>query len=61
MNNDKYVQQLERLIARELLPVYERYTRENNIPQIEMPQTLLDNIKRKQQIPVLLKPKEILP
>ena len=61
MNNDKYVQQLERLIARELLPVYERYTRENNIPQIEMPQTLLENIKRKQQIPVLLKPKEILP
>jgi len=61
MNNDKYVQQLERLIARELLPVYERYTRENNLPQIEMPQTLLENIKRKQQIPVLLKPKEILP
>lgn len=59
MNNDKYVQQLERLIARELLPVYERYTRENNITQVEMPQALLENIKRKQQIPVLLKPKEI--
>jgi hypothetical protein len=61
MNNDKYVQQLERLIARELLPVYERYTRENNLPAVEMPQTLLENIRRKQQIPALLKPKEILP
>ena len=61
MNNDKYVQQLERLIARELLPVYERYTRENNLPAIEMPAALLENIRRKQQVPVLLKPKEILP
>jgi hypothetical protein len=61
MNNDKYVQQLERLIARELLPVYERYTRENNLPAVEMPPTLLENIRRKQQVPVLLKPKEILP
>jgi len=61
MNNDKYVQQLERLIARELLPVYERYTRENNLPAVEMPPTLLENIRRKQQVPVLLKPKKILP
>jgi hypothetical protein len=61
MNNDKYVQQLERLIARELLPVYERYTRENNLPAIEMPPALLENIRRKQQVPVLLKPKEIQP
>ena len=59
MNNDNYVQQLERLIARELLPVYERYTREHNLPQIEMPQPLLDTIRRNQQVPALLKPKEI--
>jgi len=59
MHNDKYVQQLERLIARELLPVYEKYNREHGIASVELPQTLLENIRRKQQIPVLLKPKEI--
>jgi hypothetical protein len=59
MHNDKYVQQLERLIARELLPVYEKYNREHGIASVELPQTLLENIRRKQQVPVLLKPKEI--
>jgi hypothetical protein len=61
MNNDNYVQQLERLIAKELLPVYERYNREHGIASAEMPQALLENIRRKQQVPALLKPKEILP
>jgi hypothetical protein len=59
MNNDNYVQQLERLIARELLPVYERYNREHGISSVKMPQILLENIRRKQQVPALLKPKEI--
>jgi len=59
MHNDKYVQQLERLIAKELLPVYEKYNREHGIASVELPQTLLENIRRKQQVPVLLKPKEI--
>jgi hypothetical protein len=59
MNNDNYVQQLERLIARDLLPVYERYNREHGIQSVELPQTLLENIRKKQQIPVLLKPKKI--
>jgi len=59
MNNDNYVQQLERLIARELLPAYERYNREHGIASVELPQTLVENIRRKQQIPALLKPKEI--
>jgi hypothetical protein len=59
MHNDKYVQQLERLIARELLPVYEKYNREHGITSVELPQTLLENIRRKQQVPMLLKPKEI--
>jgi hypothetical protein len=61
MNNDNYVKQLERLIAKELLPVYERYNREHGIASVELPQTLLESIGRKQQIPALLKPKEILP
>jgi hypothetical protein len=61
MNNDNYVQQLERLIARELLPAYERYNREHGIASAELPQTLVENIRRKQQIPALLKPKEIYP
>jgi hypothetical protein len=59
MNNDNYVQQLERLIARELLPAYERYNREHGIASVELPQTLVENIRRKQQVPALLKPKEI--
>jgi hypothetical protein len=57
--SDNYVQQLERLIARDLLPVYEKYNRENNITSVELPQTLLENIRKKQQVPALLKPKEI--
>lgn len=60
MYSDRYVQQLERLIARELLPVYKNYMLERNLPMVEMPQTLLDNIRKNQQIPALLKPKEIL-
>ena len=58
-NNDNYVHQLERLIAKELLPVYERYNREHGIASVELPQTLIENIRRKQQVPALLKPKEI--
>jgi hypothetical protein len=61
MYNDRYVQQLERLIARELLPVYQNYMQERNLPMVEIPQTLLDNIRKNQQVPALLKPKEILP
>jgi hypothetical protein len=59
MNNDNYVQQLERLIAKELLPAYERYNREHGIASVTLPQTLVENIRRKQQIPALLKPKKI--
>jgi hypothetical protein len=57
--SDNYVQQLERLIAKDLLPVYEKYNREHGITSVELPQTLLENIRKKQQVPALLKPKEI--
>jgi hypothetical protein len=58
MNN--YVEQLERLIVKELLPVYEKYNCEHGITNNKnISETLLENIKRKQQIPALLKPKQI--
>jgi hypothetical protein len=61
MHNDRYVQELERLIVKELLPVYERYNQEHGLVSTNLPENLLQNIKRKQQVPALLKPKEILP
>jgi hypothetical protein len=60
MHNDRYVQELERLIVKELLPVYERYNQEHGLVSTNLPENLLQSIKRKQQIPALLKPKEIL-
>jgi hypothetical protein len=59
MYNDRYVQELERLIVKELLPVYERYNQEHGLVSTSLPETLLQSIKRKQQLPALLKPKEI--
>jgi hypothetical protein len=59
MHNDRYVQELERLIVKELLPVYERYNQEHGLVSTNLPENLLQNIKRKQQIPALLKAKEI--
>jgi hypothetical protein len=61
MHNDRYVQELERLIVKELLPVYERYNQEHGLVSTNLPENLLQSIKRKQQVPALLKPKEILP
>jgi len=61
MHNDRYVQELERLIVKELLPVYERYNREHGLVSTNLPENLLQSIKRKQELPALLKPKEILP
>jgi hypothetical protein len=59
MHNDRYVQELERLIVKELLPVYERYNQEHGLVSTNLPENLLQSIKRKQQIPALLKAKEI--
>jgi hypothetical protein len=59
MHNDRYVQELERLIVKELLPVYERYNQEHGLVSTNLPENLLQSIKRKQQVPALLKPKEI--
>jgi len=57
---DNYVQQLERLIVKELLPIYEKYNCEHGLTNSNnIPENLLQNIKRKQQIPALLKPKQI--
>ena len=56
---DNYVEQLERLIVKELLPVYEKYKHEHGVVSNNIPENLLQNIKRKQQIPALLKPKQI--
>lgn len=59
MYNYGYVQELERLIVKELLPVYERYNQEHGLVSTNLPENLLQSIKRKQQVPALLKPKEI--
>ena len=57
---DNYVEQLESLIVKELLPVYEKYNYEHGLTNSNnIPENLLQNIKRKQQIPALLKPKQI--
>jgi hypothetical protein len=57
---DNYVEQLEKLIVKELLPVYEKYNYEHGLTNTNnIPENLLQNIKRKQQIPALLKPKQI--
>ena len=52
-----YVSELESVIANKLLPVYEKYCQQNNIP-IDINSSLLKEIKRKKILPALLRPKE---
>lgn len=55
-----YTTELEQLIIKTLLPVYERYCRENNIKDAYagIDPELLKQIKRKKVVAALLRPKE---
>jgi hypothetical protein len=56
-----YTAELEHLILAELLPVYERWHKEQGIDinYSSIPIALLQNIKRKKSIPRLLQPLQI--
>lgn len=56
-----YVQELERFVLEELLPVYERWHKENNVPinESKFPRDLIKDVKRKKVVAALLKPQEI--
>ena len=56
-----YVQELERLVINELLPVYELWHREHNlgIDPNRLPKDLISTVKRKKKIAALLKPPQI--
>lgn len=59
-NSYSYTTELEHLIIHTLLPVYERYCKENNIQEAYsgINPELLRQIKRKKVVAALLKPKE---
>lgn len=56
-----YVQELERLVVEELLPVYERWHKEHNlvINNAKLPKDLIQTVKRKKSVAALLKPPQI--
>lgn len=55
-----YVTELEDLIVNKLLPVYDKYCAQNNIPinYDTIAPSLIKEIKRKKVLPALLRPKE---
>jgi hypothetical protein len=55
-----YTAELEYLIIHTLLPIYEKYHRQNNLRMLDsdINPDLLKQIKRKKVLPALLKPKE---
>lgn len=55
----KYTRELELLIVRTLLPVYEKYCSEHNIDIYKsgVPLPLLTKVKQRQKLPALLKSK----
>lgn len=54
-----YVRELETLVLDELFPVYELYYKEKGleVPFRKLPDDLVKEIRRKHNIPALLKPK----
>lgn len=56
-----YVQELEQLVLNELLPVYERWHREHNLPinNSKLPTALIQSVKQKKSVAALLKPPQI--
>ena len=56
-----YVQELERLIIDELLPVYEQWHRDSglDIPTARIHPELLRELKKKKAVPALFKPPNI--
>ena len=56
-----YVQELERLVVEELLPVYERWHKEHNlvVNNAKLPKDLIQTVKRKKSVAALLKPPQI--
>lgn len=56
-----YVAELERLVLDELLPVYERWHWEHNLPisETKLPKDLIKTVKQKKSVAALLKPPQI--
>lgn len=60
-NSYTYTAELEHLIVNTLLPVYEKYCKENDVKDAfkNIDPKLLQQIKRKKLLAALLRPKEI--
>lgn len=59
-HSNSYVTELEQLIVNKLLPVYETYCKQNNLPEnfLLIDKDLLDRLKRKKVVAALLRPPE---
>ena len=57
-----YVQELERLVLQDLLPIYEKWHKEHGlvVDESKLPKDLIKDVKRKNVIAALLKPPQIL-
>lgn len=51
---DKYIEKLEKLVTTQLLPIYNKYYEEHNMPIPDIDVDILTNIKKK-PLPKLLR------
>lgn len=59
-NSNSYVVELEQLIANKLLPIYEAYCKQNNLPDnfLLLDPKLIQQVKHKKKVAALLRPPE---